>query len=529
MVSAESLYKDKTVNKTSNIKPFEWAVVEKKRLVERQDFVHIAVLVTIALVIGVYLIATTVLISKDGTLYIECAKMIADNPVKAVHDIQVPPGYPFLIYLMHKAAGVFYDTQSLQGWIISAQAVSLLSKLIATIALYFVGSYFVGSQLSFWGVLILSILPDSVGYGSDALTDWPNVMFLAIGFLLLLSGVRYRKPWIFGCAGIAGGLGYLVRPECGQVVLYGIAWLLFNLIRPQDKMKRTKAAGALLLLLAGFGIIAIPYMQSKGYVFPEQLIWKLPALLSMSYDNIGSVLNTNMYLAGLSIGKIIGNNTLVNNMCETLLYYFVPALLTGSYYYFRRQPKKVEQTFFAAAFIVVNVAITLWQSSYRGLPLSRRYTLPLVAFTIFYIPVGFHIIACWLSSKTPRNGMAVEKNIRHWFFILIVIGIGICATKLVMITPLRWEKQGYRDAAEWLNKNTAPADIIAVTDMRIVFYAERKGIGYSEQIPEQADYIVRVIKSGDKKQDSGENINEKYSTWVNSHKKGKLVICKAIR
>ena len=301
MVSAESLYKDKTVNKTSNIKQFEWTVVEKNRLVERQDFVHIAVLVTIALVIGVYLIATTVLISKDGTLYIECARKTVD----VARGEGQAPGYPFSIYLMHKAAGVFYDTQSLQGWIISAQAVSLLSKLIATIALYFVGSYFVGSRLSFWGVLILSILPDSVGYGSDALTDWPNVMFLAIGFLLLLSGVRHRKPWIFGCAGIAGGLGYLVRPECGQVVLYGIAWLLFNLIRPQDKMKRTKAAGALLLLLAGFGIIAVPYMQSKGYVFPEQLIWKLPALLSMSYDNIGSALNTNMYLAGLSVGKIM--------------------------------------------------------------------------------------------------------------------------------------------------------------------------------------------------------------------------------
>jgi len=513
MVSAESLYKDKTVNKTSNIKQFEWAVVEKKRLVERQDFVHIAVLVTIALVIGVYLIATTVLISKDGTLYIECARKTVDGGAQA-------PGYAFSIYLMHKAAGVFYDAQSLQGWIISAQAVSLLSKLIATIALYFVGSYFVGSQLSFWGVLILSILPDSVGYGSDALTDWPNVMFLAIGFLLLLLGVRYRKPWIFGWAGIAGGLGYLVRHECGQVVLYGIAWLLFNLIRPQDKMKRTKAAGALLLLLAGFGIIAIPYMQSKGYVFPEQLIWKLPALLSMSYDNIGSVLNTNMYLAGLSIGKIIGNNTLVNNMCETLLYYFVPALLIGSYYYFRRQPKKVEQTFFAAAFIVVNVAIALWQSSYRGLPLSRRYTLPLVAFTIFYIPVGFHIIAFWLGAK----GVAVEKNIQRWFFILMMVGIGICVAKLVMITPLRWEKQGYRDAAEWLNKNTAPTDIIAVTDKRIAFYAERQGLEYNEKIPKRANYVVRIVKSNDEKLGTDKNIKEEYSTWVDKKKNKKIIV-----
>jgi len=407
---------------------------DANQLVKEKNLIHIIILLAITLGIGTYLIATTVLIAKDGTFNIELAKSIADNPVEAMRNIP-SWGYPFLIHLMHKMIGLFYDATSLQGWIISAQAVSLLSKVIASIALYFVGSYFVGPILSFWGVLILSILSDSAEFGSDALSDWPHLMFLATGFLLLLLGAQYRKNWMFGYAGIAAGLGYLVRSEGCQLVLYGGAWLLFNLIRPQGKMRRTKAAGALILLLAGFAIIAIPYMRSKGYIFPDQGMWKLPAL----FGNTNSALNTNICLAGLSIGKIIGNETLITNMCETLLYYFIPALLIGCYYYFRKQSKTLEQTFFAAAFIIVNVAIAIWQSSCLGY-LSRRHTLVLVAFTIFYIPVGMHVIASWLSRRTSKSDSAVEENIRRWFFILMVVGFCICAAKFIRRTPLRWEK-----------------------------------------------------------------------------------------
>lgn len=174
----------------------------KESLVEKQDLIHITILAAIVLVIGVYLILTTVLITKDSTLYIECAKQIADNPVEAVRNMPPCPGYPFLIYLMHKVTVLFNDTESIQGWIIPAQIVSLLSKVIASVALYFVGSYFVGPRMSFWGVLILSILPDSAEFGSDAMPEWPHLMFLTTGFLLLLLGAQYRKNWMFGWAGI---------------------------------------------------------------------------------------------------------------------------------------------------------------------------------------------------------------------------------------------------------------------------------------------------------------------------------------
>lgn len=491
------------------------------RFIEKRALFYLTILVTISLGIGTYLIATTVLIARDGMLYIELAKRIADNPVEAMRNTPCW-GYPFLIHLMHKMIGLFYDATSLQGWIISAQAASLISKVIASIVLYFVGSYFVGRRLSFWAVLILSILPDSAQYGSDALTEWPHLMFLTTGFLLLLLGAQHRKNWMFGWAGIIAALGYLVRSEGCQIILYGSAWLLFNLIRPQGKMKRTKAAAALILLLAGFAVIAVPYMRSKGYLFPDQGLWRLPAVLTI--NNSGSALSTNMCLAGLSIKWIIGNETLITNMCETLMYYFIPGLLIGCYYYFRKRAKTLEQTFFAGAFIVVNVAIVLWQSSPF---LSRRHTLALVAFTIFYIPVGFHIIASWLSRRTSKSDSAMEENIRRWFFILMAVGIGICLPKSVR--PMRVDKHGYREAAEWLNKNTTPVDIIAVPDKRIAFYAERKGLEYGEQVPEQANYIVRIVKSEDEKPGIGKDIKEEYSTWMNSKKNKKLVICKVIR
>ncbi len=514
------------VNKTSEVGKFEGTVGgETGRLVERQDFIHIAILVTIALVIGAYLIATTVLISKDGTLYIECAKQIVNNPVEAVRSMPVCPGYPFLIYLMHKMTGLFNNTESIQGWIISAQAVSLLSKVIASVMLYFVGSYFAGRKAAFWGVLILSILPDSAEYGSDALTEWPHIMFLATGFLLLLLGAQYRKGWMFGLAGIAAGLGYLVRSEGCQLVLYGGVWLLFNLIRPEGKMKRTKAVRALILLAAGFAVVAAPYMKLKGCVFPKQNLFQLPAMLSVN-DNTDSVGGTNMCVAGIYTSKTMGDKTLTKNICETLMYYFVPGLLIGCWYYFRKQSKTLEQAFFAAAFIILNIVMLSWQVSCRHF-LSRRHTLVLVAFTIFYIPVGLHIIASWLSRRTSKSDLTIEENIRRWFFILLIVGMAICLPKLFRLTGT--QKYSYRDASMWLAKNTAPTDLIAVQDKRITFYAQREGLEYSEKIPEQADYIVKIIKSADEKPEIGKNTEEKYSTWVDKKENSKLVIYKVIR
>jgi len=496
-----------------------------QRLIEKTDFKNLTILTLVNLIIGIYLISTMVLISKDGTLYINCARQFTThNPISVISNIETAPGYPFLIFLIHKFIDFFTNNNSLQRWILSAQMVSLFSKLVGSVFLYYIGTLLLDQKkFVFWGILILNILPDSAEYGSDALTEWPHLMFLSIGFLLLLCGAQYRKSQMFGLAGITTGLGYLVRSESCQLLIYGGIWLLFNLVRPTNRMKRPKAAVALLLMAVGFIIIAAPYMKIKGYAFPKQRMLRLSETSSVS-DNVKFVSPTSTAYTG----EIMGNKTIMKNIFETLVYYFVPGLFIGCWHYFRKQSKRIEQGFFAAAFIILNVMMLLWQQNYQHF-ISRRHTLPLIVFTMFCVPIGMQIISDWISERTSRGKSTTEKNRRNWYYILIALGVTICFVKLIKHTSS--QKSGYRDAAMWLNKNTTPEDIIAVPDKRITYYAERNGMEYSDerQISKRVNYIIRVVKENDVTPSFGRNIEEKYLTWIDKENSRKLVIYKVLR
>ena len=124
------------------------------------------------------------------------------------------------------------------------------------------------------------------------------------------------------------------------------------------------------------------------------------------------------------------------------------------------------------------------------------------------------------SNVSKRKGFS-------WFLVSLFVGICICIPKL--FRPIRIEKQGYRDVAKWLRENTAPADIIAVSDRRISFYAERKGLMLGKKIPQGAGHVVRIMKNEDEELNLGRIVKEKHSVWVDGRKKDKkLVIYKVL-
>ena len=102
-----------------------------------KDVIHISILLTTALCIGIYLIITTVLIAKDGVFYIETAQAFSRDPIGAMK--AHPPGYPFLILIAHKFVSLFRDSSSVYSWIYSAQSISLLCRVLSLIPLYFIG------------------------------------------------------------------------------------------------------------------------------------------------------------------------------------------------------------------------------------------------------------------------------------------------------------------------------------------------------------------------------------------------------
>ena len=50
----------------------------------KQDIIYLSILLAAALCIGIYLIATTVSISRDGVVYIEYAKNFANAPTRTM-------------------------------------------------------------------------------------------------------------------------------------------------------------------------------------------------------------------------------------------------------------------------------------------------------------------------------------------------------------------------------------------------------------------------------------------------------------
>lgn len=500
------------------------AKLEAKCRGYKSDAINLAILVFITSLLGVYLIAKTVLISKDGVFYIEQAQKLSSDPIKIIE--ANPPGYAFLIFLAHKFVSLFSDSTSVCTWIYSAQSVNLLCRVLALVPLYFIGRLLVCSRNSFWALLILILLPYPAEYGSDVLRDWPHILFLATGFLILLWGAKQGKLWMFGVVGLTAGFGHIIRPECVQLMLYGVLWLLIGLFQSKRSMSRRNIVCALFILLVGFTIPIAPYMKVRGKILPG----KLKALIVSSCrlqteQNQDSKIDSrnNVYTEeSLPINAVKAIGKLIGEISSNLMHFYLPALLVGIYFRFRRRSYATYvERFFVPAFIVFNVITMILLYCNWGY-ISRRHCLPLVVFTVFYVPVGLRVLSGWLAIKFSRGRLGNGRKPQLWFFVLVITGLAIYTPKL--LRPIHADKKAYKAAAQWLKENTQENDLIAVSDKRISFYAERKGLVYDRNIPMGAHYAVTVVKNEDEKLEANKEVRKELSLWIDQHKKMKKIV-----
>jgi len=494
-----------------------------------KDFLYVSILLTVALCIGIYLIVTTAIIAKDGVTFIKYAKQFEAAPVKTMVNEYQHPGYPWLILTAHKAGGFIHGNTSILGWVCCGQSVALMFRVLAVTVLYFIGRQLLGAHMSFWAVLILILLPKPAKYGSDALSDWPHLFFLASGLLLLFKGAVNKRWWLFGFTGLAAGAGYLIRPECAMLVALGGLWLGLQLLWSKRTMSKGKALSALVLLLVGFLSIAGPYMKLKGAVFPKKNVGQF----TQSSQQMEVLAKTEpvssevTYYASQFIPTNIAKAfyKLVENVGETLMWFFVPALLIGMHKWFKTRKWFEPEAFFIIAIIVLNIPVMIWLYCKHGY-MSERHTLSLLILPILYVPVGLKELAIWLqerfSNKTEPS-VVTNRNERFWFLVLFIIGTSICTPKL--LRPIRIEKQGYRAAAQWLKANTDGRDIVAVPDKRISFYAQRTGLVYENgNIPPSAVYIVKISKKENDKAALAKQSGKVEYQYIDKIKRGTSVI-----
>ncbi|MCX5645948.1 MAG: glycosyltransferase family 39 protein [Phycisphaerae bacterium] len=180
-----------------------------------------------------------------------------------------------------------------------------------------------------------------------------------------------------------------------------------------------------------------------------------------------------------------------------MVVFFVPWLL-GLYWRLRYQAQRTERVLMVAI-VAVNFALILWRHTVFGLGDDRRYSMGMIALTIFYVPVGIEVMARWLSYLPPLprlEWLSFAQRQSAWFHGLVAVGIVVCLPKLVLPSP--GNKAGYLAAAEWLRQNTEANDVVAVPDIRISFYGQRQGLLYG-QYPNsrRGDYAVVIDDGGD--------------------------------
>jgi hypothetical protein len=189
----------------------------------KSDVLCLGILAGLCLLIGVHQVRKAALINPDGVFYISLAQKLPAGYVRVARTY--PPGYPCILWVAHEAATLVAGRDFPMLWLYSAQAGTLVCRMLALIPLYFLGKLLVGARNSFWALLILIVLPYPAQYAGDVLREWPYVLFLGLGFWLLCWGLRRRQWWVLALVGLSAGLGYLIRPECVQLVLYGFLGL----------------------------------------------------------------------------------------------------------------------------------------------------------------------------------------------------------------------------------------------------------------------------------------------------------------
>lgn len=503
---------------------------DRNRLVEKRDIIHIVILAAIAVTIGIYLIATTVLISKDGVFYVERAQQLSNDPIGVIK--AHPPGYPLLILVTHKFITLFTDSTSNQIWIYSGQSVALLCRLLALIPLYFIGKLLVGGKNSFWAILILNFLPYPTRIVCDVVREWPYILFLVTGFLFLLIAAKENKWWFYGLSGVSAGLGYLIREECSQLIFYGLLWLAFSFFRSKQNINKLKLTVSLLVLLASFSLPVGPYVKCKGKIFTSDI----KPIINKSSSNIHNKSNENRsgkttesYLAETIPHDVLDAlGEIFSGLGESLMWFFVPALFIGFCFHFR-EAIEFRERFFISILILINLIFMIFKYYCIDKHISQRWYLPLVTLTVFYIPTGLQIIGQWfkrniMAKKTEAN---FPKNKLSWFHIMLIIGISICLPKL--LRPVRFEKQVYRDAANWLSDNTSQDATIAIPDTRITLYANRKPlVRMGARVPDFVSYIGVILDNGSDKPIFTKKVQEVYSVQLGKKNK-KLVFYEVLR
>ena len=244
------------------------------RLTRRAILVGLLVLVACSAA-RVWLIQHTVVIAKDGTVYIDMAEAFdrtwADPDAHlsdVVRDYDYHPGYPAAVAAVNRLVGRCLSSDPAEAWDLAGQWTSFAAGVLGTLAVWCLGGVLFGWPTAWIGTLLFGLSRKWSTLGADVLSD---ALAVCLGlWALVLAVVVVRRlgrggGWtalLAAACGLLAGAGYLVRPEIALVAAVAVLAWIIQAVQGRAKWGPTLAAAAA-AGLATFNV-ALPYMLSIG-------------------------------------------------------------------------------------------------------------------------------------------------------------------------------------------------------------------------------------------------------------------------
>ena len=438
-------------------------------------------------------IARSLLPAQDGLKFIRIARQFQNDPwADVVRDTDQHPLYPALVAVVQPVVKRLVG-EGPDAWRIAAQCIAALASLLILFPLYEITKSLFDDRIACIAVAIYALLPVPAEIGHDTLSD--SVGLLTILLCLRWGAVAIRSgDWRPALAsGLAGGVGYLARPEVILAPLtIGLAWA-FVKMRSWDL--RALVTTAVLPVITCSALVFVgSYAIIKGEV-TEKLALRHAAALGSQKIMIRPV--PQLLPKGLSeprwdfSPKEESEQTvlrkpwhamrwMVSEWWDELCWGFAVMAVWGlarqrfiGKLCRLREPvdegwsERLVLAMFAGVFV-----LTLLRHAMSLGYLSGRHVLPLTLISVPWAAAGTFVCLRGLGVKLPWSMQTA------WATCIVASGLVILTLVVYQLRPGHPTRWGHWAAGRWLAEHADPSEMVLDTRGWARFIARAPGYDY---------------------------------------------------
>ncbi len=378
----------------------------------------------------------TPILSVDGTTFIRLAELWLDGrPAQALaHDF-----HPLYGALIAVGGWLGLELETAGRWVAHLSSASLVFPI------GWLGACLGGRRVGSVAAAFVACDPYLMRFGADVLSDSLCVaawMFaLAVG-LPATNPARLRRH---AMAGFLAGLAYLTRPEGGEAVVV-LSVVLVGTILLSQPGRRRRPFVALLALLGGFAVCALPYL---GWLSLER------ETLTLSQKKSVVDLATGAASGGLESQSVLEH--LFSTLFPT---YALFAILGFAQACRNRGPLWWATLLSIALHLLLLVGLTQTHGY-----VSRRHLAPVLAWAAPWAAVG--LLWTWERARWPRRGSLRLASL---------LTLALLPALIKNARPTRTDKIELRELGQRIEQRHGSGRTLATTRPRVAYYARARWV-----------------------------------------------------